>query len=139
MSTNESNISKGLLIGFLTGGIVGAALALLYAPKSGKELRQDIKGKADELLDEAEKYLDVAKEKASNIYNDGKKKSELLIADAKVKADVLIKDAEKVFTDAKQKAGQAISTGKETVATESDKIKNAFKAGVDAYKDAKKS
>ena len=139
MSTKESNISKGLLIGFLTGGIVGAAVALLYAPKSGKELRSDIKGKADDLLDEAEKYLDVAKEKATHIYNDGKKKSDLLISEAKVKADELIKDAEKVFTEAKEKAGQAISTGKETVATESDKIKNAFKAGVDAYKDAKKS
>lgn len=139
MSTKESNVSKGLLIGFLTGSIVGAAVALLYAPKSGKELRQDIKGKTDELLDEAEKYLDVAKEKASIIYNDGKKKSEQLVAEAKVKADVLIKDAEKVFTDAKEKAGQAISTGKDVVASETDKIKNAFKAGVDAYKDAKRS
>jgi len=139
MSAEESNVSKGLLIGFLTGGIVGAAIALLYAPKSGKELRQDIKGKTDELIDDAEKYLDVAKEKASLIYNDGKKKSEQLIADAKVKADVLIKDAEKVFTEAKEKAGQAISTGKDTVTNESDKIKNALKAGVDAYKDAKKS
>ena len=139
MSAEDSNVSKGLLIGFLTGGIVGAAIALLYAPKSGKELRQDIKGKTDELIDDAEKYLDVAKEKASLIYNDGRKKSEQLIAEAKVKADVLIKDAEKVFTDAKEKAGQAISTGKDTVTNESDKIKNALKAGVDAYKDAKKS
>ena len=46
-------MSKGLLIGFLTGGIVGAAIALLYAPKSGKELRKDIKDKADEFKDEA--------------------------------------------------------------------------------------
>lgn len=137
MSSNGSNLSKGLLVGFLTGGIVGAAVALLYAPKSGKELRQDIKGKTDELLDEAEKYLDVAKEKATNMYNEGRKKSEQLVADAKVKADVIIKDAEKVFTEAKEKASQTISTGKETLVSEGDKIKNAFKAGVNAYKEAK--
>jgi len=137
--SRENNLSKGLLIGFLTGGIVGAAIALLYAPKSGKELRQDIKVKADEFRDDADKYIDVAKEKAVDLYNDGKKKSEKLVADAKVKADELIKDAEKVYNDAKHKATDAINSGKETLASESNRLKTAVKAGVDAYKDTKNS
>ncbi|MHC1736603.1 MAG: YtxH domain-containing protein [Ignavibacteriaceae bacterium] len=137
--SRENNLSKGLLIGFLTGGIVGAAIALLYAPKSGKELRQDIKVKADELRDDAEKYIDSAKDKAVDLYNEGKKKSEKLVADAKVKADELIKDAEKVYSDAKHKATDAINTGKETLASESSRLKHAVKAGVDAYKETKDS
>ena len=36
-----SNFNKGFLVGFFAGGAFGAALALLFAPKSGKELRQD--------------------------------------------------------------------------------------------------
>ena len=44
----QDNMGKGLLIGFLTGSIVGSVIALLYAPKSGKELRGDIKIKSDE-------------------------------------------------------------------------------------------
>ena len=40
----SSDKSKGLLFGFLAGGVIGAVLALLYAPKSGKELRKDIRG-----------------------------------------------------------------------------------------------
>lgn len=135
--SKESNLSKGLLIGFLTGGIVGAAIALLYAPKSGKDLRNDIKNKSNEFLDEADKFVDVAKEKASAMINEGKQKSEKLVADAKVKAEELIRDAEKVFGDIKTKAGDAYETGKEAVSKESDKIKGAFKAGVDAYKQSK--
>ena len=60
----DNNIGKGIVIGFIAGGALGAALALLYAPKSGRELRQDIKGKADDYLDEAEKYIAEAKDKA---------------------------------------------------------------------------
>ncbi|HUI46325.1 MAG TPA: YtxH domain-containing protein [Nitrospirota bacterium] len=35
-----------LFVPFLVGGLVGAGVALLLAPKSGKELRKDIKGLA---------------------------------------------------------------------------------------------
>ena len=57
----QDNMGKGLLIGFLTGSIVGSVIALLYAPKSGKELRGDIKIKSDEFIDDAETYLEEAK------------------------------------------------------------------------------
>ena len=41
--SQDNNLAKGFLIGFLAGGAVGAVVALLTAPKSGKELRADIK------------------------------------------------------------------------------------------------
>lgn len=40
---------KGLLI----GGLIGAAFALLYAPKSGEETREEIRHSAEELLEKA--------------------------------------------------------------------------------------
>jgi gas vesicle protein len=137
--SRENNLSKGLLIGFLTGGIVGAAVALLYAPKSGKELRSDIKTKADEYLSDAEKHLETAKEKAIDIVNDGKTKGELLISDAKVRADELLKDAEKIFGQAKQKTTEIVSSSKESIVEEGTRLKSALKAGVDAYKESKNS
>jgi gas vesicle protein len=136
---HESNFGKGFLIGMLTGGAIGAIIALLYAPKSGRELRQDIRNKTDEYLDDAEKYLAEAKDKAKDLINEGKKKSEKIISEAKIKSEELLKDAEKLFSDAKNKAGQIISSGKENIHTETDRIKNAVKAGMDAYKDAKES
>ncbi|MCK7516979.1 MAG: YtxH domain-containing protein [Ignavibacteriales bacterium] len=72
-------------------------VALLTAPKSGKELRADIKMKSEEYLDEAEKYLTEAKDKARELINEGKKKSERMIHDARSKSEDILKDAEKVF------------------------------------------
>ena len=54
---NNDGMAKGLIIGFITGSVVGAVLALLYAPKSGKEMRRDIKDKTNELVDKGEEYL----------------------------------------------------------------------------------
>lgn len=133
------NFRKGLLIGLLTGGALGAVLALLYAPKSGKELRRDIRNKADEYMDEAEKYIADAKDKAIDLINEGKKRSEKLIKDAREKSDQLLKDAEKVFKDAKDKAGDVIQSGKDVVEQKRDQIKSAIKAGVEAYKETKRS
>ena len=50
----------GFGIGLLTGAVIGGVLALLYAPKSGKETRQFIKDKAIDVVD-------AAKEKTSDI------------------------------------------------------------------------
>ncbi len=62
-------------------------LALLYAPKSGKELREDIKHKTDEYMDDAEKFIADAKVKAKDVINEGKKRSEKLVSDAKAKSE----------------------------------------------------
>ena len=44
MKKEELNIKgSDLLVPFLVGGVVGAGIALLVAPKSGKEIRKDIK------------------------------------------------------------------------------------------------
>ncbi len=135
----DNGLGKGLLIGFLTGSAIGAIIALLYAPKSGNELRSDIKEKTDEFLDDAQEYLSNAKQKATEIINEGKKKSERLVSDAKVKVESLLHDAEKVLNDAKSKAGDYVSSGKDTIVKEGEKLKSAFKAGVDAYKSEQKS
>jgi gas vesicle protein len=136
--SGDNNFGKGLLIGFLTGGAVGAILALLYAPKSGRELREDLRSKADDYLDDAERYMSEAKGRAIDLINEGKKKSEKLIKDARDKSDELLKDAEKMFKDAKTKAGDYIQTGKESMDQKREQIKGAIKAGVEAYKEAKK-
>lgn len=132
-----NNFSKGLLIGLFTGGALGAAMALLYAPKSGKELRKDIRDRSDEYLDEAEKYISQAREKAVDMINEGKKRSEKLIKDAKDRSDQLMKDAERVYKDAKGKASDSIKTGKESLDQKKEQVRDAIKAGVDAYKESK--
>ena len=127
MRQDNSGMLKGLIIGLLAGGAVGALVALLYAPKSGRELRADIKEKADGLMDGAEEYLSAAKSRAGEIVSDAKKRSDQLITEAKHKADTLLEDADKIISDARTKVGP--------IAAEGARLKNAVKAGIDAFRE----
>jgi len=133
--SEERGLAKGLFISFLAGGIVGGIVALLYAPKSGKEFRADIKHKKDELLEDAEEYVDIAKHKAQDLINEGKRRSEELITEAKKKAGSLLEDANKILNVAKEKTSTAYESTKEKIVDEGTKIKDAIKAGVEAYKE----
>ncbi|HKI77580.1 MAG TPA: YtxH domain-containing protein [Ignavibacteriaceae bacterium] len=136
---DDNGAGKGLLFGLIAGGAIGAVLGMLYAPKSGRELRDELRSKSDEYLDDADRYLAEAKDRAKELINEGKKRSDKLISDAKVKSDELLKDAEKVLNDAKGKAGKIVDQGKASFENEATKLKSAVKAGVDAYKETKKS
>ncbi len=63
---NSSSFAKG----FIIGGLVGAVLALLFAPKKGVELREDIKKRAQTLKEEAEKKYGETKESAQRLVNE---------------------------------------------------------------------
>jgi gas vesicle protein len=54
---------KGLLI----GGLIGAVLGVLYAPKSGEEMRDDIRHSAEELLEKVKCQYEEAYRKAEKL------------------------------------------------------------------------
>lgn len=64
---NDGINSKDFLIGTLVGGMVGAATALLLAPKSGKELRNDLNSQTSVLREKGNEYATIALEKSSNL------------------------------------------------------------------------
>ena len=53
---------RSLLVPFLVGGFVGAGIALLLAPKSGRELRKDIKDIASDTRDKITTTVEKGKE-----------------------------------------------------------------------------
>lgn len=56
------------LIGFGAGAIVGATLALLYAPQSGVETRGAIKEKLGDTQERAGEYYSTAKDAVGSAY-----------------------------------------------------------------------
>ncbi len=81
--TNSGNgVAKGVLIGLLAGGALGAGIALLYAPKPGRKLRAELKQKADNLLEDGEEYMMAVQEKAAEIVDDAKKGLTQLFSDS---------------------------------------------------------
>ncbi len=103
MAQDNDGMAKGLVVGFIAGTIAGAVIALLYAPKSGRELREEIKVKAKDVADNAEEYLARAKAKAVEIVNEGKNKSETLLSDARSRAASIMGDAQRILSEARSK------------------------------------
>jgi gas vesicle protein len=50
---HTTSAAKPVLSGFLVGSVIGAATALLFAPRSGEETRAEIRDKAVEIRDHA--------------------------------------------------------------------------------------
>lgn len=55
---------KTFAVGLIVGAFVGAAVALLYAPKSGRETRAMVKEKAHEVAEKAKDAAEKAKDAA---------------------------------------------------------------------------
>src|SRR3989304_242351 len=106
MADNDSDFGV-FLAGFIVGGLVGAAVALLMAPKSGEETRTYIKDKGIELKDEAMKSTEEARQKASSALAEARAKAEAAASEYKVKAEELAQQA-KVQAGELKKRGQVI-------------------------------
>jgi gas vesicle protein len=62
--------SGGVLLAFLAGGMVGAGLALLYAPVSGREARERIGGLAGDLRKKSEEWTGEVKQKVEGFIDE---------------------------------------------------------------------
>lgn len=70
---DEDGYSAGtVLLSFLLGGVVGAGVALLLAPKSGRETRQRIFDLADDVREKAEDYYEQVSGGISSTIGKGK-------------------------------------------------------------------
>ncbi len=59
---------------FLLGGLVGAVLGLLFAPRSGKETRDMIAERAEDYWGQGVELYETGKERAAEVYETGKER-----------------------------------------------------------------
>ena len=129
----EETTATAKLTYLLIGGGIGAILALLFAPKSGQELRGDIadvtrkgieksKETAAQLQEKAGEYYEVSREKAGEYYNAAQEKA----AELKVKAGELTEKAKGAVAQSANPFTAAIEAGKDAYTEE--KRKNESKA-----------
>jgi gas vesicle protein len=92
------------LAGFVIGGMVGAAVALLLAPQSGEETRTIIHDRSIELKDKAAEKAESARIKA-----------EAAAAEARARADELAKLTQEKAIEFKKKGQEVYQTQKSRI------------------------
>jgi len=115
-----------LFIGLMVGGLIGAAIGILFAPKSGKETREDIANKADEVLTKAKEEYGKAVEKSKAAYD----AAVLRLKDVEVSAKEKVEEIE-------GKVSEMASHGADVLQDNKNRLKKALDAGVDAYRQEK--
>ena len=98
---------------FLLGGAVGAVVALLFAPKSGRELRGDI-------ADVTRKGVDTARERAGEYYDSTRER------------------ATEFYSTASERAGELAGVARQQVARRTETLSAAIDAGKRAYAEEKR-
>lgn len=81
----ESFNMKNFTVGAIVGALAGAAIALLYAPKPGADLRQNVASQAVSLKDKSIELSSVAKEKTAHLSSQLKEQSTHLVDKVKAK------------------------------------------------------
>lgn len=115
----------------LIGGGIGALLALLFAPKSGEELRGDIADVTRKGIDKTKEAAVQFQEKAGEYYEVSREKAGELYSSAQEKAT-------DIAGKAKEKAGEIGEKAKEAASRTTNPISAAIEAGKDAYYDEKR-
>ncbi|HYM19376.1 MAG TPA: YtxH domain-containing protein [Candidatus Kapabacteria bacterium] len=97
----SSSTVQSFLVGAVIGGAVGAVFALLYAPKRGKDLREDISSKVTGLSSQFSSLLKKAKEAGEDLLHDETEVISESMHDAYQKAEELIDEADRIINDAR--------------------------------------
>lgn len=70
----ENKTGMKMFCSFLTGAAIGAGLALLFAPQSGKETRKKIKEFSDKVSEDVKENVEKIGGKAKTFYEGTKEK-----------------------------------------------------------------
>ena len=142
------NISTRLTY-FLVGAGIGAVLALLFAPKSGEELRNDIadatrkgidksKEAAQQLGVKATEYYDTTRARAGEYYETARETAGEYVEATREKATELYDTATTKAGEVATKAGEVATKTRDAAARQAGSISAAVEAGKKAYVEEKR-
>lgn len=127
---------------FLVGAGIGAVLALLFAPKSGEELRNDIADATRKGLDKSKEAAQQIGAKAGEYYETGRAKAGELYDTARETAgeyyEATRERATELYDTASTKAGEVVTKTRDVASRQAGSITAAVEAGKKAYVEEKR-
>jgi gas vesicle protein len=130
MGNDNDNISTRLTY-LLIGGGIGAVIALLFAPKSGQELRGDLADATRKGIDKSREAAQQIGERAGEYYETTRDRAGELYTQAATKAS-------EVYTQATEKVGEVAQAARATAARQTSTVAAAIDAGKQAYQEEKR-
>ena len=130
MGNDNDNISTRLTY-LLIGGGIGAVIALLFAPKSGQELRGDLADATRKGIDKSREAAQQLGERAGEYYESTRERAGELYNQAASKAS-------EVYSQASEKVGEVANTARATAARQTSTVATAIDAGKKAYQEEKR-
>jgi gas vesicle protein len=136
---------------FLAGLGIGALVGVLYAPKAGKETRDDLingavdakekaaemveqgKQKAAEYVEQGKQYVEQGKQLATEYVEQGKQKAAEIIEQGKQQAKESVEKGREYYDKGRTQWTQYVEKGKGAVQAPQAKVSAAVDAGTDAY------
>jgi gas vesicle protein len=118
-----SNQIEGFIKGVILGGVIGVAIAILYAPQSGRKTREDIDRKADELLAKGKEEYEATLKKSSKAYESVAKELRQLESSTREKVGEM-----------EEKVDELTELGKEALQDTRGHLTKAVNAAVHAFK-----
>lgn len=107
MSNHEKCTSlAAVVVSFMAGAAIGSGLALLFAPKTGREVREQIKDVTEDAVGKIKEYARDAQDKIKTAYESGKE----------------------VVMEKKSIINSAIEAGKEAIDKEKERLSEQHKA-----------
>ena len=127
---SNDNISTRLTY-LLIGGGIGAVIALLFAPKSGQELRGDIADVTRKGIDKSREAAQQLGDRAGEYYEQGRERASELYSQASERASGL-------YSQAAEKVGEVAQTARDTASRQTSTVAAAIDAGKKAYQEEKR-
>lgn len=111
MSEHDSDLGN-FLAGFVLGGLIGAAVALLLAPQPGEETRTLIRERSIELKDKAAGTAEEARTRAEKALVDARQRADSALEEARVRAEEVAKLSREKVSELQTKGQQVLEESK---------------------------
>ena len=113
MADNECGCGSCGLGWFLAGLGIGAVIGVLYAPKAGKETREDLLNVAREAKEKAAEYVEQGRQKAADLVEEGKRQARESIDKGRTQWTQYVEKGKNLINEQQAKVEAAVEAGKE--------------------------
>ena len=113
MADNECECGSCGIGWFLAGLGIGAVIGVLYAPKAGKETREDLLNSAREAKEKAAEYVEQGRQKAADLVEEGRRQARESIDKGRTQWTQYVEKGKNLINEQQAKVEAAVEAGKE--------------------------